>query len=608
MWLKSVAITNFKSFLDRQQIDFQPGFNLLLGANNCGKSTVLEALSNRSQQPHRSERNARSRLAASIGNSIFELRFSTNVQELRYARLNPEQEAWVLPFPGGDLNEFGAWVRSQLETTFGLCDPLTLVTTSEQGSACHAAYAIRKGFEEIAERIERTQSIEAAQIRESVGGTSRFESLVGGYGPGSFVYLGEGCRQWVYRFEAHRTPPEYSGLSNDGRLRTNASNLPGCINHLLATDNHLHHQLCLLVQRVLPSIRWVQAPPEPNGNTQVRLECLPCDPSKGRSDLAVPLSQLGSGVGAVISILYVALTAREPQIICIDEPNQFLHPKALRELLLILANEGKRHQYILTAHSADVLASVDAATITMLTLDRGVTKVEQTDTAGIKAFRAGLADLGIRPTDLHSRDRVLWVEGQTEELVFPKLIAHFCPLQAAGTAVVRVHSTGVFDRKGSDAVAIAESYQKLSAGASIVPPMVAIVLDSEGRSAKVRKELEADKRAVLRFLPRKMLENYALHPQAIKAALQSRGEVIEATIIEEALLAEAKIDSLEALDLEGVDGAKLLIGLFSSLTEARIEFRKTLDTPEMFTWLLENAPEHLESLGDWIRALLKEVQ
>ena len=43
MFFESVTIENFKA-IDRMQITFQPGINLLIGDNGAGKTAVLEAL------------------------------------------------------------------------------------------------------------------------------------------------------------------------------------------------------------------------------------------------------------------------------------------------------------------------------------------------------------------------------------------------------------------------------------------------------------------------------------------------------------------------------------------------------------------------------------
>jgi hypothetical protein len=44
MLVQAIEIENFRSFRDSQTLQLYPGFNILLGANNSGKSTVLSAL------------------------------------------------------------------------------------------------------------------------------------------------------------------------------------------------------------------------------------------------------------------------------------------------------------------------------------------------------------------------------------------------------------------------------------------------------------------------------------------------------------------------------------------------------------------------------------
>lgn len=44
MYFKSLTITNFKSFEGEQKISFSKGINYIVGDNNCGKSTVIDAL------------------------------------------------------------------------------------------------------------------------------------------------------------------------------------------------------------------------------------------------------------------------------------------------------------------------------------------------------------------------------------------------------------------------------------------------------------------------------------------------------------------------------------------------------------------------------------
>ena len=44
MYFKSLTITNFKSFEGEQKITFSKGINYIVGDNNCGKSTIIDAL------------------------------------------------------------------------------------------------------------------------------------------------------------------------------------------------------------------------------------------------------------------------------------------------------------------------------------------------------------------------------------------------------------------------------------------------------------------------------------------------------------------------------------------------------------------------------------
>ena len=44
MYFKSLTITNFKSFEGEQPIIFSKGINYIVGNNNCGKSTIIDAL------------------------------------------------------------------------------------------------------------------------------------------------------------------------------------------------------------------------------------------------------------------------------------------------------------------------------------------------------------------------------------------------------------------------------------------------------------------------------------------------------------------------------------------------------------------------------------
>ena len=301
-------------------------------------------------------------------------------------------------------------------------------------------------------------------------------------------------------------------------------------------------------------------------------------------------------------MLYVALTAREPQVIAIDEPNAFLHPRALRELLAILESIGAQHQYIMTAHSPDVITAVNLSSIVLLDFDGICTTAKRVNEVDLFALRGHLADLGIRITDLHSRDRVLWVEGQTEELLMPDLLRHACPEIAASTAVLRVERTGTFSRKGAEPSEVADLYRRLSTSSALVPPMVCILLDAEERSQAERERITAESRGSLRFLPRRMLECHVLDAEAITAQLNALGCATSIDLVATALTAKLG-DDLTSAALADLHGANVLKDVFSTLSESTIEFQKTRDVPSLVAWLVRHKPEHLDDLRHFLREL-----
>lgn len=205
-------------------------------------------------------------------------------------------------------------------------------------------------------------------------------------------------------------------------------------------------------------------------------------------------------------------------------------------------------------------------------------------------------------TDLHGRDQVLWVEGQTEELVMPELLRHFCPEIAAGTAVLRVEHTGTFEKKGVDPTEVVKLYRRLTESSALVPPMIAILLDSETRKEAERTQLEQDSKGALRFLDRPMLENYILFPDGIVAVLNGLGENVTIEHVQNALVnAGFSGDS----DVDTIHGANILNTVFSELSETRHEFNKTRDVPEIISWLIANNPESLRPLGNFLRKVME---
>lgn len=322
-------------------------------------------------------------------------------------------------------------------------------------------------------------------------------------------------------------------------------------------------------------------------------------------------------MGQVLAILYVVLTAKYPRTILIDEPNSFLHPGAARKLMRIVGGliKGIPHQFIITTHSPEVIKAADPQTLTMIKWERPESAIKLLDPNEVADMRSTLSAVGARLSDVFGADSILWVEGQTEEECF-RLIAD--RIQPGNTmSIVAVRSTGDFDSKKPSAKLIWEIYTRLSNGTALIPPAIAFIFDRDGRTESEIADLEKRSDGKVEFLSKRMYENYLLDADALAAVLNRQstfvGKPVTIEVIKEwqqkhgtekdygnfRTSEEKTIGSKEWL--KSVDGARLIAGLFQSMSDSKEEYRKTTHAVQVTEWLLDNKPEALAELQDRLR-------
>jgi hypothetical protein len=331
-------------------------------------------------------------------------------------------------------------------------------------------------------------------------------------------------------------------------------------------------------------------------------------------DLAMPLAESGTGIGQVLAILYVALFSTSPQVLIIDEPQSFLHPGAIRKLIQVLKTQSK-HQYIVTTHSSTVISAAEPESITICRISDGISSLESVDPKEAKALQSYLVEVGARLSDVFGADNVLWVEGRTEELCFPKVLEKIGHKRLRGTAILAVSNTGELQTR--DAARVFEMYNRLSLTNSLLPPAIGFIFDSECHSSAEKTDLVRRSRGLLKFLPRRMYENYLLNPRAIEVITNEipdfrDNEVTEHEVAE--LLAEMEKESLYACtstaDIAGsgwiaqTNAAKVLEHLFNQLSQTRVAFDKTRHAVRLTEWLIDNAPQELKEVSDLIVSCL----
>ena len=591
MYIANCQIKSYKSFRNSDTVNFDKGFNVVVGQNNAGKSAFLEALSLRFENnPHRS-------IATDqiMGSSIS---FSVGVDA---------QEAFAF------FRQFGPFAlrhRPGLSNQAAMLlfekHMLTGVRIAGTSNGTQIANQQIIGFTEV--DAPATFFVEASAEAPNLvlSNNSRANQL---------IYLAAQIliqtQSRLYRFDAERLNIEESPISIEPILLPDARNLPGVL-HLLQSKNKTRFMRFVRdVQTVFPDIRDITIVPVSINSVKISIWFV--EPESEREDLAIALTDCGTGIGQVLAILYVVITSDFPRVILIDEPQSFLHPGAIQKLFTILKREEHRkHQFIVTTHSPTVVTAASPCNVILLRRRENESKAETIDINETNELRLFLSEVGARLSDVFGADRILWVEGRTEELCFRLIIKDILGLELLGTEIIGV--THVGDLEGRQKEVTIEIYKKLCKGKGLLPPAMGFCFDQEGRSAEEQKEMSEMSSGLVKFIPSRMYENFLLNPEAIAAVLsesdKNREKPLAVSDVSDWLnqnrLATRYIQAGDSAQwLQRVDSAKLLKDLFNALSDTRVAYDKVKHGVSLTTWIIRNARKDFDDLVNFLKEMLK---
>lgn len=622
MHISSFRLNNYKSYYQSEPLALAAGINLIVGPNNAGKTALLEGLRldfefnpYRNSKLHRRVRQQDE--VASSANISFTLSHGELWDILRNVRddfkvpLTDE----LVPRIKLETDKEHAQVRKFVERVFNkesyTIDAVYTCPASNRSRLSPAKYPSlgsydaggagdRRPFARC--RIDDDGRLLVVDTQQS--GKESFD--VG-------VEVLDALKKRLYNFRAERfnVGKYIAGLGRT--LESDARNLPEVLGNLHGDTPAKFRLLNEHFRAIFPQVYEVSARNVQGDQAQIGLsrEVIIYEVDSEDPEDAIPLNHGGTGLGQVLAMLYVLIASREPQVIIIDEPQSFLHPGAVRKLFEIF-NLYPQHQYIIATHLPYIIHAAKPATITLVTKERGKeSRLQPIDVNETRELSICFDQVGARLSDAYGADNILWVEGPTERDCFPMILEAYSRQRLMGTEVVPVISVDEVLGRGADKVV--GIYQQLSRGKGLRPPAVGFIFDRECRKEEKRADLERQLGGRVKFIKRRMYENYLLEPKAIAAVLKELPGVtkraVSAARIKKWLVGEVKKSGYlcklpDEPWINIVDGAKVLENLFSHFSGKTVAYKKVEHGVKLTRWLLDNDVGELREVAVLIEELL----
>ena len=470
MYISRAEIYNYKSFYKSGPIELKPGFNIIVGPNNAGKTALIEALSlSLEAVPHRTQKTIPYRGSPVDPPSSVDVSFTIDAAELLeiigkegtvFHVAQPEQYSSFGNYDGSEASGriFMRRMMEQHNLTFALRFTRNAGDLRSWTVPNVPSYGLYK-----ARPLAALGTWSFIRIKFGNGDFHGMLLTNGSPGDDVGMLVARAMQPRLYRFTAERFNLARGHFGDQAVLFPNASNLPQVLDSLQGRNPERFRELNQLLRRIFPQIYMISVRP---ARQEVEIIVWTVDPASQREDLATPLDESGTGIGQVLAILYAVLTADEPQVILIDEPQSFLHPGAVRKLIDIL-KDYPQHQYIVATHSPTVIAASNPSTITSVMMKDGESTLKSIDPKQTSDLKTCLADVGARLSDVFGADNILWVEGKTEEICFPQILEKIAKQHLMGTAIVGLRSTG--ELEGRDVDRVFDIYDRISKSNSLLP-------------------------------------------------------------------------------------------------------------------------------------------
>ncbi|WP_296617833.1 AAA family ATPase [Sphingomonas sp.] len=592
MWISKFRVENFSSFQDSDWIELDKSLNVFIGQNNSGKSAILKALN--FPLAGNAHKNPTAFRGTELKSPHVSIDINVTPREI-FHRFSILGETPIFPGKGPETQ----LAKDIVNRLSNLDDELTLELsrtpinpTKPRGGVSIAHF--RGSNQQVNYVIQLINGSPSNQ-----GRSTNAENL--------FKIIDDEKSDGFFYFDAQRLNLGSAPWMADTRLKSNASNLATVLAHLQGARRPIFDLIESHVIAIIGGIDRITVVPRDGGH---EILIWP-DRTSQYEDLSFSLNESGTGVGQILAIITAMVTA-EQSVFLIDEINTFLHPAAVKRLMSLIKSEYNHHQYIISTHSSDVITSATSDKIYLVRREGFHSSVRAISMQDAAHAREVSAALGFSMMDVFGHDRMIWVEGPTEEICLP-YIARRLGIDLDGIGFAPVISTSDFGQ-GSQRSAT-DVYEQ--AGKRLSPLLLGMAfgLDRERLSDEEVAKLEKGRRK-LRFLPRRCLECYLIQPEAIALTLSELDQQEHSSAAVEAALQIGGMQKYGAPNewngdyrdrdwLKRVDGARLLKDLFNNITDSRVEYRKTRDGISILTKSFGTTPDLFDELSEFVERLVE---
>ncbi|MCX4994309.1 AAA family ATPase [Streptomyces longwoodensis] len=490
----TLSAQNFRAYEEFTLDASSTGLTLVTGPNNSGKSSLLNALDVVAMLPSETPYG---RYGAS---PIVRARFSLSAEERRkiLGRGGDPDEGLITR---GDL-KWVEWTFAELE---GKMRPVQISAPLQQAPVPLAKVyrdSVNYKIDAPGQPIGDWNGTPNPHVGYDVDSVERVLSRPGGIASlGGILKLFTDWQRGYFHFDPlRRSRAREVPLASHERLERDGQNLAEVLIHLQHNDPESWKRLSSLLERIVPNVGELMTPTS-QGMFHVAFR----EMRDGRAFFH-NLKDVGAGVEQVLLTLVAGLTS-SAQTVVLEEPETGLHPAAQRALLTVIQDWARtKRNFFISTHST-VFLDWSSSDILSVSRDADGARVNPVSNNRAEVLHA----LGVRLSDALSAERLLVLEGKSDELImqqwFPELIGN------PAVAIIR--------GEGGDSARHVDILGKwLEQADQIGLRKILYVRDRDELPQRLLDKLEAKETAFL--LPCREIENLLLDFDALSAYFAER--------------------------------------------------------------------------------------